>query len=407
MTHPIAEIFSQGEELVKGQITDTNAVWLSQRLAQMGFEIKRQTTVGDCLQDLVALLQEISSRADFCICTGGLGPTIDDLTTESVALAFERPLQFDSVALAQIERYFLHRNRAMVDANRKQAYFPKGAVRLDNTWGTAPGFTLQTQRCWFAFVPGVPTEMRHLFNAYIQAELEKRFILQADKVMIIKTLGIGESELQQILNEYSLPDAVKLSFRAAVDEVQTKLLFPAETADSVIKNCVNELAKIIGSAVFAIDESQQTSSDLISVINQLMLKNKYTLSVLETVSQGLISVKCMGKIWLQDSSYQQSIDTLAIDLGCNKQSDLVQTAIGFAKKIQHKYHSDLILVQLYEGEKEQIYNQEQNIILYNILLTANGVHHQTATITGSSKQKQNRAALEALNLLRKYLQQCL
>jgi competence/damage-inducible protein CinA-like protein len=168
MNHPLAEIFSQGEEVINGQIADTNAAWLSQRLVEMGFVISRHTAVGDKLEDLISLLKEISHRADFCICTGGLGPTIDDLTAEAVAQAFDKPLELDTTALAQIKRHFSSRNKVMAESNRKQAYFPKGAVRLDNTVGTAPGFALQVRRCWFVFVPGVPSEMRQLFNELIK-----------------------------------------------------------------------------------------------------------------------------------------------------------------------------------------------------------------------------------------------
>ncbi len=144
------EIFSQGEELVTGQTLDTNAGWLSRRLVQMGFTVTRHTTVGDKLDDLVGLLKEVSVRADCCICTGGLGPTIDDLTAEAVAIAFDRALQFDPVAYQQISAYFKHRNRPMAESNRKQALLPQDSERLDNDWGTAPGFSLQQGRCWFS-----------------------------------------------------------------------------------------------------------------------------------------------------------------------------------------------------------------------------------------------------------------
>ena len=149
----IVEIFSQGEELVTGQTLDTNAGWLSARLVQMGFTVSRHTTVGDNLDDLVGLLKEVAGRADCCICSGGLGPTIDDLTAEAVAIAFNRPLIFDTVAYQQISEFFSNRDRPMSESNRKQALLPKGAERLDNDWGTAPGFALQQDQCWFAFVP--------------------------------------------------------------------------------------------------------------------------------------------------------------------------------------------------------------------------------------------------------------
>ncbi|NOQ35163.1 MAG: competence/damage-inducible protein A, partial [Methylococcaceae bacterium] len=134
--NPKVEIFSQGEEVVTGQVADTNAAWLSTQLVEMGFKVSRHTAVGDKLEDLISLLQEIASRADCCICTGGLGPTTDDLTREAVATAFDAPLEFDEIALKNISEYFTQRDRAMPEVNRKQAYFPKNAKRIDNDWGT-------------------------------------------------------------------------------------------------------------------------------------------------------------------------------------------------------------------------------------------------------------------------------
>ncbi len=404
MNHPIAEIFSQGEEVITGQVADTNAAWLSQRLVQMGFVISRHTAVGDKLQDLSDLLTEISNRADFCICTGGLGPTVDDLTAEAVSQAFACPLQLDSVALAQIERYFIARNREMADTNRKQACFPRGAIRIDNAWGTAPGFAIQHKRCWFVFVPGVPTEMRHMFIEQIQVELERRFVLQVDKLVTIKSIGIGESDLQQKLNEFSLPERVQLSFRAAPDDVQTKLLFSADTADSEINSCVNQLVKKIGDEVFAVEESNKPSIDLVSVIAQLMAKKQYSLSVLETVTQGLISAKCIGQEWLQDSSYKQSIEPYIAQLGITRQDDLAQVAIAIAKQLKLTLTADLILVQLYLGDKEQLQAKEKSIVLYNVLQTPHGIYQNTIAVVGPIKRKQNQAAIRALDLLRRYLQ---
>ena len=140
---PIAEIFSQGEEIITGDTVDSNAAWLSQRLVELGFKVRRHTAVGDDLDDLLSLFQEIAERADCCICTGGLGPTIDDLTAEAVSIASQQVLQFDAEAYAQIQQYYACRDRPMPAANRKQAMLPDGAQRIDNAIGTAPGFAMQ------------------------------------------------------------------------------------------------------------------------------------------------------------------------------------------------------------------------------------------------------------------------
>jgi competence/damage-inducible protein CinA-like protein len=198
--NPILEIFSQGEEIVTGHTIDTNAAWLAQQAVRQGFCVTRHTAVGDKLADLVTLLQEIAQRADCCICTGGLGPTQDDLTAEAVALAFGLPLQFDPKAFAQIEAFFRLRQRDMPESNRKQALLPKGSVRLNNKRGTAPGFALRYQRCWFVFLPGVPSEMRTMFVKRVLPLLQKQFVLQPSTLISIKTYGLGESAIQQRLN---------------------------------------------------------------------------------------------------------------------------------------------------------------------------------------------------------------
>ncbi|KAF3977079.1 MAG: CinA family nicotinamide mononucleotide deamidase-related protein [Methylococcales symbiont of Iophon sp. n. MRB-2018] len=393
MNHPIAEIFSQGEEVITGQIVDTNAAWLAERLAQMGFVVSRHTAVGDKLTDLVALLKEISKRADFCICSGGLGPTIDDLTAEAVALAFSTPLLLDPIALANIEYYFSRRKRNMVALNQKQALLPKGAIRLDNHAGTAPGFALQHNRCWFVFVPGVPSEMKQMFTEQIKNKLEAGFVLQADKLISIKTIGMGEAEIQQRLIDFKLPQHVHLSFRATPEEVQSKLLFPADMAETTITHCIDQAVKSIGDAVFAVDELSQSDTTLIDVINVLIRQRKYSLSLIETFTQGLISAKCIGQDWLLASSYQQGINA-------NGEKDLSQ----FAKEIAKNYNTDLVLIQLYQGESSQFHDKNKAIVLYNILITPQQLVKMSFTVVGSIQQKQNQAAIRALDFLRITLQ---
>jgi hypothetical protein len=243
-----------------------------------------------------------------------------------------------------------------------------------------------------------------MFIEQIQAELERRFVLQADKLVTIKSIGIGESDLQQKLNEFSLPEKVQLSFRAAPDEVQTKLLFSADIADSEINSCVNKLVEKIGDVVFAVEESNKPSVDLVSVIAQLMAEKQYSLSVLETVTQGLISAKCIGQEWLQDSSYKQSIEPYIAQLGITRDDDLAQVAIAIVKQLKLTVAADLILVQLYLGDKEQLQDKEKSIVLYNVLQTPHGIYQNTIAVVGPIKRKQNQAAIRALDLLRRYLQ---
>jgi nicotinamide-nucleotide amidase len=403
--NPTLEIFSQGEEVVTGQIVDTNAAWLSEQAVAMGFTVTRHTAVGDKLDDLVVLLREISVRADCCICTGGLGPTSDDLTAEAVANAFDLPLEFDAVAFEQIKRFFIVRGRDVPESNRKQAMLPKDAKRIDNAWGTAPGFSVQAGRCWFAFVPGVPFEMRHLFLETIQPALASRFLLQPGKLITIRTLGIGESAIQQVISAIEIPNQVQLGFRAAPDDVQTKLLFPHDYQEAAVNSLVGKVATELGDHVFAIDGLGQVGGDLVFTVDQLMTAGKHTLSVVETASQGLLAAKCVGMPWLLETCYQQSLQRLGQKLGITVNAeDLPATAQAIAKAIHKTGDADFVLVQLCEGDRQTFDDKDRSIILYNILLAGDGFHQTTHTVAGPIKRKQNQAALLALDLLRRYLQ---
>jgi nicotinamide-nucleotide amidase len=403
--NPTMEIFSQGEEIVTGQTVDTNAAWLSQQVVQMGFTVARHTAVGDKLDDLVVLLREISARADCCICTGGLGPTSDDLTAEAVAEAFGLPLEFDSVAFEQIKLFFARRNRVMPELNRKQALFPKGAERIDNAWGTAPGFFLQAERCWFAFVPGVPMEMQHLFLETIRPRLESRFSLKPGKLISIKTIGIGESDIQERISAVAIPAQVQLGFRAGADEVQTKLLFPNDYRETAMAALVTDVASQLGDHVFAIDGTAEPTGDLVAVVDKLMTAGKHTLAVIETASQGLLSAKCIGAQWLLSTLYEQSTASLGQKLSVEiNADDLMETAQALAAAMQKSSTADFVLVQLYAGYNKALHDKDQSIALYNVLLTGAEFHHATYSVGGPIKRKQNQAALLALDLLRRSLQ---
>ncbi|MFZ2170088.1 MAG: molybdopterin-binding protein [Methylococcaceae bacterium] len=403
--NPTLEIFSQGEEIVTGQTVDTNAAWLSQQAAACGFTVTRHTAVGDKLDDLIVLLRDISQRADCCICTGGLGPTSDDLTAEAVAYAFGLPLEFDVIAFAQISQFFVHRNRPMPESNRKQAMLPQGAERIDNEWGTAPGFSLQHGRCWFVFLPGVPLEMKHLFQQRILPILSTRFLLEPGHLITIKTLGIGESAIQERINTIAIPAQVQLGFRAGADEVQTKLLFPFAYPDTAITTLVARFAEQLGDYVYAIDGLGETTGDLVFEIDKLMIRRKHILAVIETASQGLLAAKCIGYKWLLSAAYDQSTSRLGQSLVAEADmKNLMTTAKSIAADMQKTSGADFILVQLYRGDDMQFHDKDKSIVLYNTLLTGDAFHHSTYSVAGPVKRKQNQAALLALDLLRRYLQ---
>lgn len=395
-----AEVFSQGNEVVSGQIVDSNAAWLSQQLLEQGFDVTRHSAVGDRLDDLVGLIHEIAARADCCVCTGGLGPTIDDLTAEAASIASGRPLQFDETAMRQIANYFINRNRQMPEINRKQAYLPQGALRIDNPVGTAPGFMLQIGACWFAFLPGVPAEMKAMF-AEVQQQLSRHFPLQPDCLVTLRSVGIGESTIQQRLQTLEMPEGVQLGFRAAIDEVQTKLLFPADFPPPQRQQLARQAAELIGDAVFAIDSPEQRQGDLVTVIGEVMRSRGLTLSVIETASHGLLAARCVEQDWLRFGQFTANPAITAEKWGCGfDDDDLAASAAELARHLQRRQNIDWQLVQLYSGS---LNDPAQNIVLYNALQTGDGLQQSSASVAGSATSKQNHAAVQALDLLRRSL----
>ena len=394
--NPLLEIFSQGEELVTGQIVDTNAAWLSQQAVTCGFTVTRHTAVGDNLSVLVTLLLDIAQRADCCICTGGLGPTSDDLTAMAVAEAFNCPLTFDVEAYEQIAQFFANRYRVITASNRKQAMLPKGAERIDNHWGTAPGFSLKYGRCWFVFLPGVPMEMKHLFQEQILPSLPQRFSLSPGTLITFKTFGAGESALQELVNIIEIPPSVQLGFRAGTDDVHVKLLFPNHYPKRQMLAVIDDFLERLGDFVFAIDGLGDATGDLVFEIDKMMMASHATLAVIETVSQGLLAAKCIGCDWLLSASYQKSL--IELDAGI----DVMAVADAMAYELKNNTTADYVMVQLYTGNRESLHNKEKTIEIYIVLITDTGLHRAHHSIAGPIQRKQNQAALLSLDLLRRY-----
>jgi nicotinamide-nucleotide amidase len=205
-----AEVMAVGDELTTGQRLDTNSQWLAEQLTACGVEVAWHTTVGDQLQDHVAAYQIARDRADVVVCTGGLGPTADDLTRQALAQAAGVELVRDEPSLAHIQQLFASRGREMPAANVLQAEFPEGAVPIANKYGTAPGIDLTMLRpertpCRVFALPGVPAEMRPMWTDTVAPAI--RAALPAPRLILhrrLKCFGVGESQLEAML-----PDLIR------------------------------------------------------------------------------------------------------------------------------------------------------------------------------------------------------
>lgn len=229
------EMLSTGDEVLHGQIVDTNAAWLADFFFNQGLPLTRRHTVGDDLDALVAILRERSEQADVLIVNGGLGPTSDDLSALAAATAKGEGLILHPEWLDTMTRFFAERGRPMAESNRKQAEIPASAEMINNPVGTACGFAIQLNRCLMFFTPGVPSEFKVMVEQEILPRLRQRFTLPEPPVCLrLTTFGRSESELAQSLNPLTLPPGVVMGYRSSMPIIELKLTGPAEQRDAML-----------------------------------------------------------------------------------------------------------------------------------------------------------------------------
>ena len=282
------EILSTGDEVLTGMIADTNAAFLADQMGSLGFEVLRHTTVGDDRAILEETFRALGARADVVLCTGGLGPTVDDLTTEVAAGILGVGMKLDEAALAYMEGLWKSRGRVMPENNRKQAMLPEPADVLTTPIGTAPGFSVQIGKACFFFMPGVPREMKKMFAEQVIPRLQKlRSEPTVFDVRVYRSFGLTESAADQALsNIETLFPGVKLGFRAHFPEIQNKLTVKGADiveARASLEAAADEVKKRIGPHIFSDGEPIE------AVIGAALRRDKATVSTAESCTGGMIA----------------------------------------------------------------------------------------------------------------------
>ncbi len=284
-----AELLSTGDEVLTGALVDSNSAHIAGELERIGLEVRRHNCVGDDLGTLIAIFQEIGSRADVCCVTGGLGPTTDDLSAEAASKAKGVGLSLDETALRQLEAFFKFRGRAMSESNKKQAYLPQGSERLDNPVGTAPGFSLAIGGCRFFFMPGVPFEMKKMLAEQVLPRIERLRGTEKEVSLLktISTFGLPESVIgEKVADLPAKFPGVKLGLRAKFPEIQVKLYVRGpdqKSAQELLSRAGREAFQRVGEVAFAED-----GAGMERVIGDLLKMEKATLAVAESCTGGLI-----------------------------------------------------------------------------------------------------------------------
>ncbi len=221
-----AEILSTGDEVLLGDLVDTNSAFLCDRLKQMGIRVSQITVKGDDVDAICEVVQAISKRAEICLVTGGLGPTQDDVTAMACAKAMDESLILNPDALASMKGYFDRRGFDLTPDNEKQAWLPVSATVLENIHGTAPGFAFQLNRCRFFCMPGVPSEMTQMMETKVVPQIQA---IQGGRNQVIirrfTVFGLHESRVGSLLNSFDdrFP-GIRLGFRASFPIIEVKLV---------------------------------------------------------------------------------------------------------------------------------------------------------------------------------------
>jgi nicotinamide-nucleotide amidase len=281
-----AAILCIGTELTRGELVNSNATWLADAVTGLGLEVTELACTDDDPERIQAALGRMAREHELIVCTGGLGPTTDDLTTECVAALLGVPLERDAASLEAIRARMERFGRTMAMSNAKQADFPRGSRVLPNRYGTAPGFSVQIERALSFFLPGVPLEMRGLFEEYVAAAATS---LVRDRVeqIVLRTFGMTESAVNDRLAGIAQAHAVTLAYRAHYPEIEVKVLARGASADDAqVRACAaaEEIRARLGDIVYG-----EGRAELPQVVGTLLAQRGLTFGTAESCTGGLVA----------------------------------------------------------------------------------------------------------------------
>lgn len=330
-------MLSTGEEVLHGDIVDTNAAWLSQLFFENGYSLSKRSTVGDESSALIEELLMLSFNTDVVIVNGGLGPTTDDLSAESAAIAAEVDLVEYPQWIERLEQFFAARGVAMPESNRKQAMLPRGAVLIDNPIGTACGFKVTINDCDFYFTPGVPSEFKLMCETQILPDLKKSHTqvvgMDCSK---LHTFGTSESALSDALDKVELPQGYMLGYRSYLPYIEVKLFGPRGDIERRVK-LLQLIFKLIEPNVVSVDESMQDH------VGHLIVDKKLSISTAEQSTQGSLSHWLHSNEQASDFCGHGWVLGRRVDVGQAEQDPLA-AAFALAGATKEKCATDIAIV---------------------------------------------------------------
>ena len=408
-----AEIITIGDEILYGQILDTNTQWISLELDKIGIKTVRKSSVGDQRDEIVQILQEAQKRADIVFITGGLGPTKDDLTKKILADFFNCPLAYHPEALQDVTDFFAKRGRELSDINRDQALLPTKCTFIPNKQGTAPAMWFNEQDTIWVSMPGVPFEMKAIMETEVLPRITTHFKLPVIVHQIRKVVGIGESYLSDLIQDWELqlPSHLKLAYLPSLGIVKLRLTGFGQDKVQLHADIDAEFEKVlplIKSYIFG-----REKDELASVVGQLLVDQQATLAVAESCTGGYLAHQFTqhagSSAYFQGGIISYANDVKVMQLGVSQ--DILDTdgavsdtcvmamAAGARKHLGTTYALATSGIAGPDGGTDE----KPVGTIWIALAHPNGVIARKLTQGGTRIQNIHLSSLTAINLLRRYL----
>ncbi|ELR73538.1 Molybdopterin binding motif protein [Fulvivirga imtechensis AK7] len=289
MTKTKAEILTIGDEILYGQLLDTNSQWMSAELDSIGIKTIRKTTVSDSREDILTAFREAELRADIILITGGLGPTNDDLTKPCLSEYFDSPIVMNEQALKELTEFFSSKGRELNEVNRLQAALPECSDMISNPLGTACGIWIHRNGKVFVSMPGVPHEMKRMMTDTVIPRLQQTYQTDVIYHKIIKTIGIGESWLAELIKEWedNLPKHIKLAYLPSMGEVKLRLTAIGDDLDALKSEVQSQIDKLLSCAekyIYGYDNDR-----IEGAVGSMLVKYGKTIALAESCTGGYVS----------------------------------------------------------------------------------------------------------------------
>ncbi|MGA1976629.1 MAG: competence/damage-inducible protein A [Bacteroidales bacterium] len=312
-----AQIITIGDELLIGQTIDTNSAWIGAEMSKLGFDVCRKVSVHDLRNDILDSLREAEGKAEVVLVTGGLGPTSDDITKQTICEFFGTKLVTDNKVLAMITEMMNKRGFPMNENNRRQAEVPESCRVLENSAGTAPGMWFEKKRTIFIFMPGVPHEMKYLMSTHVLPDLSNLFNSHVIIYRNIMTYGVSEARLAEMLEgfESGLPPEIKLAYLPSSGIIKLRLTGNGREKaklNSEMEEQVKNLYKVIPELIYGENEEP-----LEKAAGRLLTEKRQTICTAESCTGGKIahmltsipgsSLYYMGTIVAYDNEVKENI----------------------------------------------------------------------------------------------------